>query len=326
MGLAGCTGGSAGSEGGGSSTTTESSDEMTIFHAGSLAAPFEMIEPEFEQATGIQVYREAKGSVASTRKITTAPHRAADVLGVSDFRLIRDRVLPEYASWYTIFATNAMTIAYTEDSKYASEFGRDTWYDVISRDDVSVAHSDPAVDPNGYRALMAMQLGAIELDGQRLYSKEHARTMIENNIVPAGTESALISQLHSGKLDYAWQYQSAGATHDVKTVDLQKHVDLSVANTKYATHYAKASVEAGGTTYVGAPIAYGMTVPNTGHNPENGARWIEYIVGGRGEELLSDAGFQPVSPAVVPKRTEQAVPSNVMEYASAQQRLGPLEL
>ncbi|MFB6082001.1 MAG: substrate-binding domain-containing protein [Halanaeroarchaeum sp.] len=311
---------------GGTDTTTTDPGSATIFHAGSLAAPFEAAEPRFEEQTGIEVAREAKGSVASTRKITTAPHRAADVLGVSDYRLIRDMVLPEYGSWYTIFATNAMTIAYTEDSAYADEFGPDTWYDVIARDDVAVAHSDPAVDPNGYRSVMSMQLGAIPFEGETLYSEDHARTMIENNEVPASTESGLIGQLHSGKLDYAWEYQSAGASHDVETVQLQPAVDLSKATSAYAEHYGKASVTAGGNTYEGAPIAYGMTVPSTAEAPANGARWIEFMTNGDGKQVMRDAGFQPLETPVVPAHAEDAVPDELMEHMSAKAALGPLEL
>ncbi|MFB6070130.1 MAG: substrate-binding domain-containing protein [Halanaeroarchaeum sp.] len=314
---AGCLGGGGGGSGAGSAT---------IFHAGSLATPFSDAEPRFEEATGIDVSREAKGSVASTKKITTDPHRAADVLGVSDYRLIRDMVVPEYGKWYTIFATNAMSIGYTEDSKYADEFGPDTWYDVIARDDVTVAHSDPAVDPNGYRSIMAMKLGAVPFDGETLYSESHARTMIDNNTVPSGTESALISQLQSGKLDYAWEYQSAGVSHDIESVDLQPEVDLSKATAKYAEHYGTVTVEAGGSTYTGAPIAYGMTVPNTGENPENGARWIEYMIAGDGKRILSDNGFQPVETPVVPAYGEDAVPDRLADVVTAKESLGPLEL
>ncbi|MFB6256195.1 MAG: molybdenum ABC transporter substrate-binding protein, partial [Haloplanus sp.] len=99
-GLAGCSGG-----GGDGTTPTGSgggggvSGSMTIFHAGSLAPPFSAAEPKFEEEYGVDVNREPKGSVASTQKITQQG-RKASVLGVSDFRLIRDRVLPDYGNWY----------------------------------------------------------------------------------------------------------------------------------------------------------------------------------------------------------------------------------
>ncbi len=96
------------SHGTNSSGSTELSGTMTIFHAGSLSAPFGDVETKFESNHDVQVNREAKGSIGSTKKITNLG-RSADVLGVSDYRLIRDMMVPEYAKWYAVFATNAMT-------------------------------------------------------------------------------------------------------------------------------------------------------------------------------------------------------------------------
>ncbi|MFC6726022.1 extracellular solute-binding protein, partial [Halobium palmae] len=310
----------------GSETTgSDASGELTVFHAGSLAPPFEAAETQFEEELDAQVNREAKGSVGSTKKITEEG-RKADVLGVSDFRLLRDMLLPDYGNWYSVFATNAMTITYTDQSTGADEVGPDNWWEVLARDDVTFAHSDPAVDPNGYRSVMTMQLGAIEFEGETLFDESTSQTLIDKAQIPSGTETELLAQLQTGKLDYAWQYQSAGATRDVQTIDLQPAVDLSKATQKYADHYAKAEVEAGGTTYTGAPIAYGLTVPSVAPNPELGAKWVEYMVTEPGKEILTDSGFEPVSPAVVPESTEGEVPERVMSHAEARSSLGPLEL
>lgn len=336
LGLAGCTG-TRGTGGNPTETTgespasteTETSDsvsgQMTIFHAGSLEPPMSMAEKPFEQKYNIDVDREAKGSVGSTKKITEQG-RSVDVLGVADFRLIRDLMMPKFADWYGVFATNAMTVIYTDDSKYADEFGPNTWWDILSRDDVKMAHSDPAVDPNGYRSVMSMRLGANKLDGNRLYNQSTAKALQQNADVGAGTETELIAQVKAGALDYAWEYQSAGATHDVQTVDLQPHVDLSKATQKYANHYAKVSVSAGGNTFTGAPIAYGMTVPSVAKNPEAGAAWVEYFATKPGRQILEKAGFVPIEPIVVPTATESAVPERVKTYAKAQASLGPLQL
>lgn len=318
-------GGGTPSERGGTTTRAALSGTMTVFHAGSLAPPFTATEEALEEDTVVQVNREAKGSVASTKKITDQG-RSADVLGVSDYRLIRDVVLPEFGSWYAIFATNAMTIAYTDGSTGADEIGPDNWWEVLTRDDVKFAHSDPAVDPNGYRTEMTMQLGAVEFEGETLYDGTTADALIEQSIVPSGTETDLIGQLQSGALDYAWNYQSAGASYDVRTIDLQPSVDLSQATAKYADHYANAEVEAGGNTYTGAPIAYGIAVPSVAEHPEAGAAWVEYMITEPGRGIMSDNGFEPVAPAVVPASAESEVPGNVVAHAEAKSSLGPLSL
>ncbi|SHG69296.1 extracellular solute-binding protein [Halobaculum gomorrense] len=342
VGLAGCTGGGGGSgdstatsasggmnTGGGDATTSGSGmdleDSMTIFHAGSLAPPFSAAEPQFEEEYGVDVTREAQGSVASTQKITQQG-RVASVLGVSDFRLIRNRVLPEYGNWYAIFTTNAMSIQYREDSPGADEISKDNWWDVLSRDGVTIGHSDPAIDPGGYRAVMSLQLGAEEFQGERLYDDATREALMSNTVVPTGTETNLEGQLESGELDYAIYYQSISSTSGLPFIDLQPAVDLSRATSEYAQHYAKATVETDSGTFTGAPIAYGITVPSVAPSPNAGAKWVEYFGTEPGRQILRDQGLQPVDPIVVPASGEDAVPENVMQVASAQETLGPLEL
>ncbi|MFB6234720.1 MAG: extracellular solute-binding protein [Halopenitus sp.] len=326
VGLAGCAGGNGGGESTATKTDTAPGDgDMQIFHAGSLAPPFSAAEPKFEKQTGIDVTREPKGSVASTKKITQQG-RVADVLGVSDFRLIRDRVLPEYGNWYGIFATNAMSIQYREDSPGADDISKDNWWEVLTRDDVTIGHADPAVDPGGYRAVMSQQLGKTEFDGEKLYDDATYQKLRENSVVPTGTETKLEGQLKSGKLDYAIYYQSISSTTDMPWIDLQPEVDLSKATTKYAKHYAKAKVESDSGTFVGAPIAYGLTVPSVAESPELGARWVEYFATEPGKKILKNKGLQPVSPLVVPESGKDAIPERVMKHATAKQNLGPLEL
>ncbi|UPV75377.1 substrate-binding domain-containing protein [Halorussus limi] len=340
-GLAGCVGGeSSGQEtttDGESETTTgignateasedaptPTADSATVFHAGSLAPPFSAAEPEFEEKYGVTVNREAKGSVASTKKITTQG-RSADVLGVSDFRLIRDMVVPEYGSWYAVFATNAMSLQYREDSPGADEIGPDNWWEILSRDGVKVGHSDPAVDPGGYRAVMAVQLGKEKLDGQRLYDRQTYDRIRDNMTVPTGTETKLEGQLKAGKLDYALYYRSIASQSGLPHVDLQPHVDLSKLNRKYAQHYEKATVTAGGNEYVGAPIAYGITVPSVAEAPVRGAQWVEYMITDPGRRILKNKGLIPKTPAVVTKDGD--VPARVAKHAEAKTSVGPLEL
>ncbi|SDX87523.1 molybdate/tungstate transport system substrate-binding protein [Halobellus clavatus] len=309
----------------GTPTATPMSDSMTIFHAGSLAPPFSEAEPQFEDEYDVDVNREAKGSVASTQKITQQG-RSADVLGVSDFRLIRNRVLPEYGDWYAIFTTNSMSIQYREDSPGADEISADNWWEVLTRDGVTIGHSDPAVDPGGYRAVMSQQLGAIEFNGERLYDDATYQALRENSTVPTGTETNLEGQLESGELDYVFYYQSISANSGLPYIDLQPEVDLSQATSEYAKHYAKAEVETGSGTFTGAPIAYGLTVPSVAEAPGRGAQWVEYFATEPGRQILEDLGLVPVDPVVVPAASEDAIPERVMNVASAQETLGPLEL
>jgi molybdate/tungstate transport system substrate-binding protein len=300
-------------------------DELLVFHAGSLGAPFRDAARAFREETGVNVVREAKGSVASTKKVTVQG-RAADVLAVADFRLLRDRVVPRFGDWYAVFATNAMALAYADHSTGLDEIGTENWWRVLSRDDVAVAHSDPATDPNGYRSVMAMRLGAVPFEGERLYDEPTARRLEANAFVGAATETDLLSQLAAGELDYAWEYASAAESHDVPVLELQPHVDLSRSTPAYADHYASATVAAGDETFVGAPIAYGVTVPSVAKRPALAARFVEFLLAARGQSIVEANGLGSVRPPVVPERLAGAVPQGVRDRVSERRELGPLAL
>lgn len=339
LGLAGCNGNGAGA--GDSGTPTDSrtqnsgdcgtptatpmADSMTIFHGGLLAPSFSATEPKFENEYKVDVTREVRGPVASIQRITQQG-RKADVLGVSDFQYIRDRILPEFSKWYAIFATNSMSIQYREDSPGAEDISKDNWWEVLTRDGITIGHSNPAVDPSGYRAVMTQQLGAKELHGERLYDQSTYEKLRENSTIPTGTETNIQTQLESGELDYIIHYQSISARSGLPYIDLQPEVDLSKATSAYADHYAKVKVETSSGTFTGAPIAYGLTVPSNAEAPRRGAQWVEYFATEPGRKVLRNKGLVPVDPIVVPKSGQDAVPDNVMQVASAHRSLGPLEL
>jgi molybdate/tungstate transport system substrate-binding protein len=219
-----------------------------------------------------------------------------------------------------------MAIAYTAESTGVEAFTRDNWWNVLAREDVVFGHSDPAVDPNGYRSVMAMQLGATPFEGERRFSPATARRLREKARVPAGTETDLLAHLESGELDYAFQYASAAESHGVDVLELGPAVNLARLEPAYAEHYATASVTAGGRTFTGAPIAYGVTVPGVARNPAAGEYWVRLLAGETGREILAADGLSPVSPVVVPERVADATPAAVLDRAEVRDHVGPLEL
>ncbi len=154
-----------------------------------------------------------------------------------------------------------------------------------------------------------------------------SKKLIDKAKIPSGTETDLLSQLHSGELDYAWEYQSTSASHDVNTVDLQPSVDLSKASAKYDEHYAKAEVKAGGETYTGAPIAYGVAVPDDANGRRRGQR-----VGriphheARTQDTERTTASNPSNRRWFRRSTKDAVPKGVVANAEAKTSIGPLEL
>ncbi|MFP4545237.1 MAG: substrate-binding domain-containing protein, partial [Methanomassiliicoccales archaeon] len=74
------------------------------------------MEKRFEEDhPGVDVRREAAGSVATVRKVTDQG-KEPDVVGLADYSLIPDMMYEEYADWTVQFAKNRMTLAYTDQS------------------------------------------------------------------------------------------------------------------------------------------------------------------------------------------------------------------
>ena len=135
--------------------------KVIIYHAGSLSVPFKVIEENFEKENpGIDIQREASGSQKAARKIIDLK-KTCDIMASADYMVIDKLLIPEYASWNIRFASNQMVICYTKLSKYSDRITSDNWYNVLKNKDVVWGHSDPNLDPCGYRSLMVMQLAEL---------------------------------------------------------------------------------------------------------------------------------------------------------------------
>src|SRR6478609_953705 len=98
-----------------------------------------------------------------------------------------------------------MVLVDTDQSTPAREINGQNWWQVLLRRDVRWGHSDPALDPNGYRTLMVFQLA------EKFYRHPGLAARLEQaspqrNIRPK--EADLIALVQAGELDYAWSYLS----------------------------------------------------------------------------------------------------------------------
>ena len=266
---------------------------LVVFHAGSLTEPFELLAHEFEARYGVEVHLEAYGSVAAVRQVVELG-RYCDVIAVADYRLIPELMWPEHADWCLVFASNEMVLAYTPESAYADETGPDNWFDVICRKGVWVGRSDPAQDPCGYRALLVLKLAELYYgrEAEGLYERFLAKQ--EQLIRPKSHD--LVALLQADRLDYAFLYKSVAVQSGLRFVDLPPEVDLG--HPEHAELYARVSVEVEGLgEVVGAPIAYGITVPKCARERELALRFLELLLGDTGASILKECGQNAIRPA-----------------------------
>jgi len=275
--------------------------DIVIFHAGSLSVPFEIMEKQFEQMhPSVDVLREAAGSQACARKITDVG-KPCDIMASADYKVIDKLLIPEYADWNIRFATNQLVLCYTDSSAHAGRVNAENWYQILQESGVVWGHSDPNLDPCGYRALMVMQLAELHYGIPGLYESMLANRP-EANVRPKSVD--LISLLQTGNMDYAWEYLSVAVQHGLKYVLLPDQINLG--NYEHDDFYSKAVVEVTGkepgTTMdmVGQSVTYGITLVNTAPNRPSAEAFLAYLLDPEGGlSVLKSQGQPPFIPARV---------------------------
>ena len=280
----------------------EPKGKLIIFHAGSLSVPFEAMEKAFEaKYPGVDVLREAAGSQKCARKITDVK-KPCDIMASADYKVIDKLLIPGNASFNIRFATNQLVLCYTDKSKFASEVNADNWYEILQKKGVVWGHSEPNLDPCGYRSLMVLQLAEKHYKIPGLYDKLIANRPKEN-VRPKSVE--LISLLQTGNMDYAWEYLSVAVQHGLKYVVLPDEVNLG--NYQYDDLYSEAMVKVTGKepgTFMeikGKSVTYGVTLVKDAPNKEAAIAFMQYLLDPQGGlKILKDMGQPPFIPARVP--------------------------
>jgi len=295
---------------------------LKVVPAGSLLQPFDEVEKAFEaQHPDVDVQVEGHGSIQAIRQVTDL-HRPIDVVAVADASLIPDlmfRTDPatggNFTDAYTPFATNAMVIAFTNNSKYADEVMQENWYQVLSRPDVRVGISNPMLDAAGYRSIMVALLADRYYKNATLFPvligshfspplsapvtmgiatvtlPEVLRPSDEKLVIRDGSIFVL-SHLEAGGIDYAFEYRNVAEGHNLRWISLAQEIDLS--SPEYADEYGKVRVILGfqrfsaiGQERIGQPIVYAVTIPNTAPNRQLAQEFADVVIekakiGGKG--------------------------------------------
>lgn len=278
------------------------SGQLKIFHAGSLTVPFAAMEEAFEaRYPEVDVVRKSGGSTKMARLISEAG-QAADIMASADYKVIDNNLIPGHAGWNVRFAANQLVLCYTDNSKFADKAAPGNWHEILAEKGVEWGHSDPNLDPCGYRSLMVLQLAEKFYNIPGLYKRLLANRP-EKNVRPKAKE--LVGLLKSGKLDYGWEYLSVAIQHDLKYITLDDHINLG--NYKYDDYYGHARVRVTGkqqgtwTTKTGKSCTYGVTLIKNAPNPEAAEAFLAFLLSpDKGLKTLDEMGQPPFVPARVP--------------------------
>jgi len=267
------------------------------------------------------VMREFGGSTKMARMISEKG-KAADIMASADFAVIDKNLIPAKASWNIRFATNQLVLCYTAKSRYAGDISADNWYEILQKSDVAWGHSDPNLDPCGYRSLMVLQLAEKYYNQPGLYDRLIASRPAENVRAKA---VELVDMLKTGQMDYAWEYLSVAVQNDLKYVQLDDHINLG--NYKFDKFYSQATVKVTGKksgswiVRQGKSVTYGITLIKDSANPAGALLFLQYLLAADGGlEILKSMGQPPLVPCRVPTRQEfEMLPAELKKVVAVRQ-------
>jgi molybdate/tungstate transport system substrate-binding protein len=273
---------------------TDPAGPLVVFNAGSLAKPFNDLLRAFKaKHPGVVPAQENSGSLEAARKLTELG-KIPDVIGVADYGVIPKLLIPRHATWFATFARNSMVLIYTDQSIGAGEINGKNWWQVLLRPGVRAGRSDPTLDPNGYRTLMAFQLA------EKFYKQPGLAARLERALPPKyirPKEADLTALVQAGELDYSWSYVSIARTAGLRHVELPPEVDLS--DPKLAEWYAQARVWLPGSSrgagdsveFRGEPIVYALTIPAAAPHPRTAHAFVRFVFSPEGQAILKENGF-----------------------------------
>lgn len=231
----------------------------------------------------------------------------------ADYKVIDNMLIPNNAKFNAHFATNEMVLAYTAKSKYANEITTENWPDIFLKDGVTVAHSNPNLDPCGYRSMLVTELAEKYYKKPGLYNKlfgygDHYEVGEENTkkVIVRPKETDLLGLLEADQYDYLFIYKSVADQHKLHYVTLPQEVSLQSA--KFAEDYKIAKFNIDGKkpgevkTQTGAPMVYGITVVQNDKSPVNkdgAVKFVNFVLSPEGAAILKKNGQDAIQPPVI---------------------------
>jgi molybdate/tungstate transport system substrate-binding protein len=292
--------------------SVHTSSTLLVDAAGTLQVPFNaitnnLVRPQYPALSYDYIF---EGSSLAANEITQA-NKSFDIYASADYRIIPKQLIPNYASWYVVFASNSMAILYTNRSRYENEITPNNWYQIITRPGVIIGVSNKDTDPSGYNAIFMLKLAGLEYyqNASYVYDQIYQTKNTAKELVIVPTETYLDAQLETGAVDYVLSYSSEAISHKLQYIDPGPQVNLS--NLTLAASYAKVDVTVNGKQLTGAPILYDLTIPSNSPDQSMAITFIKALLSPMGQQILRTSGLTPLNPLYI--YNQQVAPTSVID-------------
>jgi molybdate/tungstate transport system substrate-binding protein len=264
---------------------------VNVLYAGSLVNIMERsVGPAFEQKSGDRFQGYAGGSNKLANEIK-GKLRRGDVF-VSANPKVDDQLMGQangdWVRWYIAFAESPLVIGYNPSSRFVSDLKNKPWYEVLTEPGLKLGRTDPKLDPKG--ALTVELLKRAET----FYNKPGLSQQIigePDNPAQVLPEETLVGRLQSGQLDVGFFYSTETSDAKIPAIKLPDEIALKA-------HYT-------------------ITILRDAPNPAGAERFISFLLGSQGRDLLTQHGLELLKPDLSGDR--EAVPAAIKSLVDAAQ-------
>lgn len=289
---------------------------LSVLYAGSMTNVMEKkIRPNVDATLSVNFEGEGKGSNALAQMIQSHLSNPDIFISASPSanKTLMGSKNGDIVSWYMTLAQDQLVVAYSPQSPFhkqlqAASQGQTPWYTVLQSQGFRLGRTDPVLDPKGADTILMADLAA------SYYHQPHLETELlgsDENTKQVFPEEDLLAQLTSGQLDAVIAYKHEAIEWGVPYISLPRQINLGDA--ALADTYAKVSWQPkDGKSQIGAPIVFTITIPKTAQYPKQAAAFVQYMISGKGHQLLMKDGFSPIDIQFVGNRS--SVPAQLRGF------------
>jgi molybdate/tungstate transport system substrate-binding protein len=275
-----------------SSTSAWAADStVNVLYAGSLVNLMERSAgPAFEQESGDRFQGYAGGSNKVANEIK-GKLRRGDVF-ISANPKVDDQLMGEangdWVRWYIAFAESPLVIGYNPSSRFVNDLKNKAWYEVLAEPGLKLGRTDPKLDPKGALTIELLKRAEAFYSKPSLSQQIIGEPDISAQVLP---EETLVGRLQSGQLDVGFFYSTETSAAKIPAIKLPDEI---------------------------APKArYTVTILRDAPNPDGAERFVSFLLGSQGRDLLEQHGLELLKPNL--SGDAKAVPAAIRSLVDAVQ-------